>query len=58
MFSLGDMGKVLLTVAIFLAVVGIVLLLADRLPFVGKLPFDFHFKRGGVTIFFPIATWC
>ncbi|HEX78299.1 MAG TPA: DUF2905 family protein [Dehalococcoidia bacterium] len=57
MLSLGDVGKLLLVAALFLAVMGVVLLFADRLPFVGKLPLDFQFKKGSLTIFFPLASF-
>lgn len=49
-------GKMLLTLGILVVVVGLVLLFADRIPFLGKLPGDFSFKSGSTRIYIPLAT--
>jgi len=49
-------GKYIVLLGIVLIVVGIVVSFADRIPLVGRLPGDFHFKRGNVQFYFPLAT--
>lgn len=39
-----------------MVVIGGALLLAGRIPFVGRLPGDFTFSTGEFTCFFPLAT--
>lgn len=47
------MGKVLIVVGLVLAGIGAVLTLGFPL---GRLPGDFVFRRGGVTVFVPLAS--
>ena len=37
-------------------VLGAALLLAARLPWLGRLPGDIHIQRGNWTFYFPLAT--
>ena len=53
---MSDLGRILILTAAILAVVGIALLFADRVPWLGRLPGDFAFKRGRTTVYFPLAT--
>ncbi len=39
-----------------LTIVGVLMLLSPKLPFIGKLPGDFYFKKDGVSFYFPLAT--
>ena len=39
-----------------LVLVGALLLLAPRIPWLGRLPGDFVFQRGPVTFYFPLVT--
>jgi hypothetical protein len=48
-------GKILLTIAAALAVLGVVLVLAARLGF-GRMPGDILIHRDGVTIFVPLGS--
>jgi hypothetical protein len=48
-------GKILLTIAAALAVLGAVLLLAARLGF-GRMPGDILIHRDGLTIFIPLGS--
>ncbi len=50
------LGKLLIVAGGLLVVVGIVMLFGDRIPFLGKLPGDFTFKKDNVTIHFPLMT--
>ena len=58
-----SLGKVLIGIGSAIVVLGVALLAADRVPWlghligwVGKLPGDLSFKRDDVSIYFPIAT--
>jgi hypothetical protein len=48
-------GKILLLVAAALAIVGLLLLVLDKLG-LGRLPGDILIHRGGVTIFIPLGS--
>lgn len=51
-----NVGKLLIVSGLLIAVVGGVLLLAGRLPWLGRLPGDVHIQRGNWTFYFPLAT--
>lgn len=48
-------GRPLLTIGLILMAVGF-LLAAGSFFGIGRLPGDFVFKKGGTTIYFPLAT--
>jgi hypothetical protein len=59
----GGLGKVLIGIGLAIAVVGGLLLLADRVPgmshlfgWIGKLPGDISIKRDNFSLFFPLGT--
>ena len=54
--DLHGLGKITLIAGIFLSVIGILLVLSPKIPFIGKLPGDFYFRRGDSTFYFPLAT--
>jgi hypothetical protein len=56
-------GKVLIGIGVAIAVVGVLLVAADRIPglggavsWLGKLPGDLSYKRDNVSFYFPIGT--
>lgn len=49
-------GKVLILAGMFLAFLGVVLVLADKVPWLGRLPGDIHIRRGNFSFYFPIVT--
>ena len=51
-----DAGRLLIVLGIIAVVVGGVLVLADRLPWIGRLPGDIVVRRGPVTFYFPVVT--
>ncbi|MFQ6008998.1 MAG: DUF2905 domain-containing protein [Candidatus Zixiibacteriota bacterium] len=53
---LPQLGKLLILFGSLLLVVGILLIFADRLPFLGKLPGDIVYRKGNFTLYVPIAT--
>ncbi len=53
---MADLGKLLLLFGIVLVVLGALLMLGGRIPWLGKLPGDLHYKTDHVTVFFPLTT--
>ena len=49
-------GRLLITLGLALLAVGVVLVLAPKIPLLGRLPGDLLFRKGGVTIFVPLVT--
>ena len=50
------LGKALIYFGLILVVVGIVLSLAGKLPWLGQLPGDISIQRGRFSFYFPITT--
>lgn len=53
---MGDLGRLLMIAGGVLFTLGLVLTLAGRLPWLGRLPGDIVLERGPVTFYFPLAT--
>jgi hypothetical protein len=53
---MADIGRFLIYVGLLLVVVGVVLLLAPKIPWLGKLPGDIVIKRDHFTFYFPLGT--
>ncbi len=53
---MSELAKVLIIVGILLAVIGGLLLVAPKLPWLGKLPGDFTYRGERFTCYFPLAT--
>lgn len=58
-----SLGKVFIGVGVFIAVVGLLLLLSDRVPglgsvlsLFGRLPGDISFKRDNFSLYVPLGT--
>ncbi len=51
-----ELGKMLLIFGIFMAVVGLFLMFAPKIPLIGRLPGDIVIRRGNFTFYFPLAT--
>ena len=56
MDGLQPIGRLLIIAGVVLAIVGVVLVLGPRIPFLGRLPGDLHFESGNVRVFLPIGT--
>jgi hypothetical protein len=50
------MGRFLILLGAILIVVGVLVHLTGRIPWLGRLPGDFVIKRENFTFYFPIAT--
>ncbi len=53
---MGDLGKLLILFGIVLVLVGLLLTVAGRIPWLGRLPGDIFYKGEHVTVYFPIVT--
>ena len=49
-------GKLLIALGLVITGAGVVLMLADRLPWIGRLPGDIQIQRGHWTVYFPLTT--
>lgn len=54
--GLSDFGRILLFVGLGMAVLGGVLLLGSRIPWLGRLPGDIVYRKGSFSFYFPIVT--
>jgi hypothetical protein len=49
-------GRALVIAGVVILVVGLALIFAERVPFVGRLPGDITLRGDGWTVYAPIAT--
>ncbi len=56
MRAMEDLARLLLVAGAALAALGAILLLAGRIPWLGRLPGDIAIERENVRIYIPIAT--
>jgi hypothetical protein len=53
---MSDLGRFLVIVGSILLVLGLVLWLGPKIPWLGKLPGDITYKRDNFTVYFPLGT--
>ena len=56
MFGFGALGKMLILLGVFIILIGLLLLVGEKIPWVGRLPGDIIIKKEKFTFYFPIAT--
>jgi hypothetical protein len=49
-------GRLILLVGLAIAVVGLIIMAAGRVPFLGRLPGDVFIQHGNGSFYFPIVT--
>ena len=49
-------GRLLVLGGLALVLIGLVVLVAGRIPFLGRLPGDFTLRRGPLTVHVPLVT--
>jgi len=52
----GPLGKMLILMGIFIILIGLLLLLGEKIPWVGRLPGDIIIRKKNFTFYFPIVT--
>jgi membrane protein implicated in regulation of membrane protease activity len=53
---LHGLGKLLMLVGGIVVLIGALLLLAEKIPWLGRLPGDIYIQRPHFTFFFPLTT--
>jgi hypothetical protein len=53
---MSELGRMLIVLGVLVALVGVVLLFMGRVPWIGRLPGDFHVQRGNWSFYFPLGT--
>ncbi len=56
--SVSGLGKIIMIAGLVIAVIGLLLMIAEKTPFgwLGRLPGDFHYRGKNFTFYFPLAT--
>ena len=53
---MAGLGKIFIYLGFVLVAIGVVLILAGRLPWLGRLPGDISIERDNFSFYFPVAT--
>lgn len=53
---MAPIGKLLILIGVVIVGAGLVFLLSDKIPWIGRLPGDITIKRDNFTFYFPLAT--
>ena len=53
---MSDLGRALIVIGLVTALVGVVLVAAGRVPWIGRLPGDISIQQGNWTFYAPLAT--
>ncbi len=51
-----DFGKLFIFIGLLLVVIGIVFIVGNKIPFIGKLPGDIAVERKNFNFYFPLTT--
>lgn len=51
-----QIGKMLIVIGSVTAVIGLLMVFGDKIPFIGRLPGDFRFEGKNFSFYFPLAT--
>ncbi len=52
----GDIGKIIIFLGLLMVVIGFILMLGSKMPFIGKLPGDIAIERKNYSFYFPVTT--
>lgn len=52
-----EIGKLLFIIGGFIALLGLLMVLVQYIPFIGKLPGDIVIKKDGFSLYFPVVTF-
>lgn len=50
------LGKTLIIIGLVIIAAGIIVTIAPRVPFLGRLPGDIYYKKDNFVFYFPVAT--
>ncbi len=54
--GLESLGKLLISLGVFLALLGLLFIFGQKLPFLGRLPGDISLQKGNLSFLFPLGT--
>jgi hypothetical protein len=52
----GTLAKMLIAIGVLLVLIGVILLVFNKVGFLGKLPGDIHVQKKNLTFSFPVVT--
>ena len=50
-------SRIIIIIGTIMVVLGLILALGERIPFLGKLPGDILIKKDGISFYFPVVTF-
>jgi hypothetical protein len=53
---MGALGKMLILLGVFIILVGFLLWVGEKIPWIGRLPGDIIIREKNFTFYFPLAT--
>lgn len=53
---MGALGKLLILLGVFIIVIGLLLLIGEKIPWIGKLPGDIIIRKEKFSFYFPLTT--
>ncbi len=56
MHDFSAFGKILIALGIFIVLLGFLILMAGKIPYIGRLPGDIFVQRKNFTFYFPLTT--
>lgn len=56
MDTMHTLGKGLILIGVVIAVIGLILTLGHRIPYIGRLPGDIYYRKDNFVFYFPLAT--
>ena len=56
MFGFGALGKMLILLGVFIILIGFLLVIGEKIPWIGRLPGDILIRKKNFTFYFPIVT--
>jgi uncharacterized membrane protein YkgB len=54
--TVGALGKMLILLGVLIIVIGFLLLVGEKIPWIGKLPGDIIIRKEKFSFYFPITT--
>jgi len=56
MTGFGPLGKMLMLLGVFIILIGFLLVIGEKIPWIGRLPGDIIIRKKNFTFYFPIVT--
>ena len=56
MLGFGPLGKMLILLGVFIILIGVLLVIGEKIPWIGRLPGDIIIRKRNFTFYFPIVT--